>query len=264
MDLFVNVFMQGGWARVLPLYAQAPLYAIAGNNGATRDEIHADLLERAETPGGLASAAWDPLHQWTDDELQELEDQYGNLDAPEAPTTAADLRAAEAATREARIADLARYAQHLGIPPIRTIADLLDLMALTEVLLLNDGVFTINPNAPLPAEVLPLSAEAAAAEDDIRWRNVHGALTSSVVSLFHPDSLARANELRSTLSDVARETDSDPESIRAAITALTSEGDFTASADVERLTADEIFTLTVDWDLFARTRIGVKFANPEA
>ncbi|WP_316289055.1 DUF6042 family protein [Clavibacter michiganensis] len=257
----MTVYMHDGWSRVLPLYAQAPVHAIAALDGATREELDVEIARHFETTAGLASTAWEPLRQWTDEELQELDSEFG---VPEGePRTAADVMKWEAEARDKHLVAMERYARHLGVPKVQTIGDLLDFMVTAGVLLLDNGIYTINPNAPLPAEALPLSAGDAASEDAHRWRRLHERIATRIISLFHPRSLARADELTANLIQIARETDAEPESVRAAVGLLLEEGDFSVSPDIERVQPEEDFTLRVDWAAFDRTRIHVRLAMPD-
>ncbi len=128
MDLLMTVYMHDGWSRVLPLYAQAPVHAIAALDGATREELDVEIARHFETTAGLASTAWEPLRQWTDEELQELDSEFG---VPEGePRTAADVMKWEAEARDKHLVAMERYARHLGVPKVQTIGDLLDFMSL--------------------------------------------------------------------------------------------------------------------------------------
>jgi hypothetical protein len=56
---------------------------------------------------------------------------------------------------------------------------------------------------------------------------------------------------------MARRLDLAAESVRAGVLNLLTDGDFTASSDVERLLDHQVFELTVDWEKFRSSRITI-------
>ena len=176
-------------------------------------------------------------------------------------TSAAEMMAEEAGLRQARVAETDRYAAALGVAPVRTLGELVDLMVAARVLLVDEGGrYAINPAAPLPAEVLPLSAEEATTQDQMRWHDLHHATAQALIRLFDPDAQSR-DRLRTSLQKLARQVDAEVESVRAAVVTLLDEGDFTASLDVAIIREHQVFELAVDWDRFASTRISIRTAS---
>ena len=68
---------------------------------------------------------WEPLHEWTDEELRSLDEEFA--DGPFAVTkepaqTAAEVRAEEALDRTRHIEELERYRAAIGVVLVYTIA----------------------------------------------------------------------------------------------------------------------------------------------
>ncbi len=123
-----------------------------------------------------------------------------------------------------------------------------------------DVVYDLNPDVELPAEVLPLSDEDRAEEDSLRWQDVHEATAQSIIRLFDPDGEDRPERKRTSLTRLARELDSDFESVRAGVLNLLDVGDFTTTIDVEDAAPNQVFELVVDGERFAATRISLRSA----
>lgn len=121
-------------------------------------------------------------------------------------------------------------------------ADVLQYMIACDVVIERtegkDVVYDLNPDVELPAEVLPLSDEDRAKEDSLRWQDVHEATAQSIIWLFDPDGEDRLEGKRTSLTRLARELDSDFESVRAGVLNLLDEGDFTTSIDADLVGVD--------------------------
>jgi hypothetical protein len=230
----------------------------------TTQQVEADL-SRTQVHDGWRSPAWEPLQPWTDEELaaQRADPDFGDADDD---ADAETVNAEEAADRAARVAELDRYSQRLGLAPVRTIGDLLELMVACRLLTRTgegaEAVLDFNPAAPLPAEVLPLTAEERAKEDQLRWRSAYEPIAGSIIGLFEPDAEVRPDRLRTSLQRLARQLEVDAESARAGVLLLLEDGDFTANRDVERLAEHQVFELAVDWETFDRDRMHFRLTAP--
>lgn len=157
-----------------------------------------------------------------------------------------------------RIERLQRIANELGLPALNDNRDLLELMrwmglvARTEV----EGVVAWSPvePLPLPEDCFTLDPDERAEDDTIRWRGLHYKASQRIIREFVG---SERTTVRGSLDSLAQRLDLDPEGARHGILVLLDDGDFTASADVERVASDHPFDLTVDWGKFNETRIEI-------
>ena len=268
--LFSDVFFSRGWSQQLPTACIEIMGALVlADEPPTRAQIEEHLRRREELKNGWDSPAWDELHQWTDEELRDLDEHFegdpvfGNRD--DEPKDATGVIAEEAEHRAKHLAAMDGYSVALSVAPVRTMGDLLDFMVACGVLAEqgtpDETRYEINPAAPLPSEVLPLSNEERAAEDRRRWADLHEPTAQKIIELFHDDEdEPNAERRRTSLQRLAREIGTDVESARAGVLNLLQDGDFTATVDVERAAEHKVFELVVDWDRFHATRIQLRFA----
>ena len=168
--------------------------------------------------------------------------------------------AEESRLRLEHMDEVDRWSRELGVEPVRTLRDLLEFLLAAGVLTTTGAgdaaLIRLNESAPLPAEVLTLSEEDRRSDDDLRWQRLHEPAAQAVIDLFVSDEAPTAT-LRTSLQRLAREVDLAVESVRAGVVHLLNDGDFTASADVERLLEHQVFELTVDWKKFRSSRITI-------
>jgi hypothetical protein len=259
--VFSDTMFGKGWSRTLPPATVILLGEIAMGGIRRRELLDQRLRQDPHSPEGLDSSTWDPLHDWTDEELARLDDTFG--ESGEERPSAAEVRVEEAAEREAHLANMERYLASKNLPPEHTIGALLDLLIACDVVLVDtEGLLTLNPNAPLPAETLPLASEEASAQDDLRWRHIHEQTAQSIIGLFQPDKQT-TDQLTTTLVDLGSRLGCDPEDARAGIQLLLEEGDFTSSVPPETAAPSQPLTLRVDWAAFNTTRISIRFGDPD-
>lgn len=266
--LFQDLCFGRGWVRYTPPASILFMGALA-NHGPLNKVDLGDWVRAGCRDGerGWDAEAWDPVKVWTDEEWQQAREaeEHGPLAfGPDDPADAAGANAVEIEDRERELARSDVYSQALGIAPVRTMADVLQYMIACGVVIerteSEDVVYDLNPDVELPAEVLPLSDEDRAKEDSLRWQDVHEATAQSIIRLFDPDSEDRPERKRTSLTRLAREFDSDFESVRAGVLNLLDEGDFTTTIDIEDAAPHQVFELVVDWERFAATRIGLRLA----
>jgi len=106
--------------------------------------------------------------------------------------------------------------------------------------------------------VFPLSAKERAEEDQHRWRRLHYGTEQEIIRLFEPDADNPKESLTTSLQRLGRKLGLDPESVREGILILLEEGDFSINVDIACAPQHNVFTLRVDWEVFARTRIGIR------
>lgn len=240
-------YLQCGWMRHLPRNAftiyEAVLWLDADDvPGEIEDQALASWVgELLGGIGGLHAGVWD--------------EQEAELLRHPDPDEEELLAAAKA--KLARAAAASRMT-------VKTNADLIHLMRRIGVIerTEDDGVVrwrSADP-LPLPDERLPLSPEEVAAEDELRWARIHYDNAQSIIRLFVDGDLDR---LPTTLAALAKRLELTVESMREAILVLLDEGDFTASADVERIENHQPFELSVDWDRFEATRIGISIGDAD-
>jgi hypothetical protein len=267
--LFRDLCFGRGWMRYMPPASILIMGALANQDPLNKVDL-GDWIRAGCRDGerGWDAEAWDPVKVWTDEEWQqarEAEEQGPFAFGSDDPVDAAGANAVEIEDREQELARSDAYSQALGIAPVRTMADVLQYMIACGVVIERtdgeDVVYDLNPDVELPAEVLPLSEEDRAQEDSLRWQDVHEATAQSIIRLFGPDSEDRPERKRTSLARLARELDSDFESVRAGVLTLLGEGDFTTTIDVQDATPHKVFELVVDWERFATTRIHLRFAG---
>lgn len=264
VEVFTRVFLHSGWSRRLPDGAVTVLSALV-DQPLTRAELHQQLRTTAPDRPGLDADAWEPPLEWTDEELAAQRAKFVGtpFEASDSePSNAADVNAEEAELRRQRVTEVEQYAAAVDLAPVRTLADVVNLMVACRVLLVDAaGRYKMNAAAPLPAEVLPLDVEEAAREDQLRWSHMHEGTAQAIIRLFHPDGAQRGH-LRTSLRDLADQVEADVESVRAGLTNLLNDGDFSSTVDVATAEAEDPFELAVDWGRFARTRFGIRTAPP--
>ena len=271
--LFSDLYYSRGWARHLPVSAIEIMGALVVNGTSGRSAIENHLRRREEFEDGWQSSCWEELHQWTDEELAELREQFkddpiANAVGDDEPDDAAGVMAADAARRERDLAKFDACSAALGLGPLRTMGDLFEFMVASQLLVSNeddDPRYEINPAAPLPSEVLPLSNDERVTEDQMRWQELHEPTAQAIIELFRPDGDKPLDRLRTSMQRLARELDTDVESARAGALNLLAEGDFSATIDLERAEEHRVFELVVDWECFHKKRINLRFvgANDE-
>jgi hypothetical protein len=248
-----------GWSRFLPP-ASVMVFAAIGTFDTPTDEQMARFMTVTNDQSGLAASAWDEPREWTAEELDEHHAEYPP--GPGEPTSLDEVNAQERSEHEARIAKFDRYASTLGVPPVRTMADMITFMVACRLLVTttNDEgqlCYEINPTPPLPHEVLPLDTEERDAEDDMRWDWIHEPTAQKIISLFTPDAPERPTSKRTSLQRLARELDSDTETARAGLVSLLQSSEFTATRAPETLTEFQVFDIHVDWEIFSANRITI-------
>lgn len=228
-------FLESGWMRMLPdsaidIFGAAATLEAEGRSGELRDGLPARWVGE-----GLEAPAWSPLSP-------------DDLDDPETVRF-----------RKEHEAIVARAAAHAGVAPPGTMADLAELMHRLG-LIRREGT---GPNAhwsvprplPLPEECFPLTEVERSDEDKIRWQRLHYRNAQSLIRHFVD---AEITTMSTSLQNVGQRLGTTPQGAREAVLVLLDEGDFHSSVDMSRVGDDEIFELTVDWDKFEQTRIGVR------
>ncbi|POH67797.1 MULTISPECIES: DUF6042 family protein [Cryobacterium] len=262
--LFNLVYVQSGWQRFLPSSAIAILSYLATQGAASSAAIDEELKDDVHTADGLTSEVWEPPLEYTDEELRQLDENSEGIPLQrESSRRSAEVVNAEAlATRTRQIAEFADFSSHLGLAATETLADLLDFMAAARVIVLANGKYSINPVAPLPEEVLPLSESRRETEAQLRWGQLHQEMSQRIIALFKPEQPYSINSMSTTIDELAQSLQADPQSIREALAVLVDEGDFTITSNPLRASADELFTIDVDWEAFYASRMSVRFSDP--
>lgn len=265
--LFSEVYFGRGWSRTLPPSAVVVLGVLINEGPLTRAQLDEQLRPAVAGGGqGLAGPAWEQLQEYTEEELADQRAHFAGttfeVDEQEEPRSAEEVTAEEAALRQEHLAEMDRYSAALGVAPVRTLGQLVDLMTACRVLSVDGaGRYAINPATPLPGEVLPLSAEESALQDRLRWSDLHYGTAQAVIELFEPGG-ERVDRIRTSLQKLARHVGADVESVRGAVVNLLEEGDFSASLEVTTAAEHRVFELSVDWERFARSRITIRLAEP--
>lgn len=257
MKLMTDLCFGRMWMRVLPPGAIDIFGCLILHGPSTREEIDEHLKGQLGFNEGLTAFPWDELHQYTDEELASNRHKSPETYEGVEVQTAAEVIAEELADREQQLAENSSYLTALGLSPQPTMAGALDLLVACKVLVLDeDGRHAMNPDAPLPGEVLPLSVEEAKLQDEARWERLYERLTYGIIALFNPEE-QQVVELQVSLAGLAAQLDCDPESARQAIASLLGDPDFSSSLDVSTVGEDEPFELRVDWKAFNANRITI-------
>jgi hypothetical protein len=250
-----------GLSRHLPTVGALLVVAVASfEEPPTKDDL-ARVITSPTNPGGSWDGpGWEEPKRYTAEELARLRADFGPPgEEPEDPDEA---YADDLARFHANRARIDGYAAHYGLPPVRTCRDVLELLVAAGILhrVVEDGAIRFRPAWPLPLaeDVLPISAEDRAEEDAHRWDSLHYGTGQKIIRLLKPDADHRKDSLTTSLERLGRTLDLDPDSVREGVLVLLGEGDFTANVDIARAPRHKVFTLTVDWDRFAATRIGIR------
>jgi hypothetical protein len=231
----------------------------------TQDDLVDAITSPNNPSGSWDGPAWEEPKRYTAEELARLTAGFGPPDEePEDPDVA---YADDLATFHASQARIDGYAIHYGLPPVRTCQDVLELLVASGILhrVVEGGAVRFRPAwpLPLPQDVFPVTAEDRAEEDAYRWQSLHYRTGQKIIRLFGPETDQPKDTLTTSLERLGRRLGLDPDSVREGVLVLLGEGDFTANIDIARAPAHKVFTLQVDWDRFARSRIGIRFARPE-
>jgi len=271
----VPVLYQLGWFRWLPSRAIDVEDLLHRFPGQPRRDVLGALRLLAARRGGyvpnpdedietlVASLPLAPA--W---ETPEESDESADPSEPEG----ADLRA-EREHYERRLAEYDELVSRLGLAPVRTDEQLLELMlrlgVLEERTEEDETGLWLADHAPLPTEVLPFTDEQRHEEDHVRWQSRYAQLSQRVLRLFVDDDTAELDRhvLATTLDRLAAATRADAEDVRQAVLVLVEEGDFTTArqgefVDVERLRAHQRFDLVVHPDRFYQSRQLIHLNRP--
>ncbi|MFJ5809065.1 DUF6042 family protein [Streptomyces sp. NPDC093093] len=226
--------MRNGWSRMRPFsFMFLLLGAGLAESGATREELTSALRSRENPEGDWAAACWED---------------------------AEDLDEEERTRRPKLIATADRYAAHHGRPPLRTHADVLDLLlaagVVHEVPDAAGGAPRLFPQVPVPspADVFPLDEEEAAVQRQMLSDSAYEGASQRVMQMFEPEG-ARHKEIVTSLDRLAPLIEGDPEDAREAVRLVTGNGDFTTTLDVSGLAPHKVFRIQCDWEQFDRTRL---------
>jgi hypothetical protein len=238
----ISDYIQLGWPRHLPHNALSVFEAVL--------HLHVEAISGDLSEQPIGSRAGERLAEIGGLNADVFEQQEHELrvfpDEPEEAELLAETRV-----------QLAEYGAQYDLV-VRTNSDLAELMRRIGVLQRieenGDVSWRISDPMPLPSERLPLSAEQTAAEDSVRWQRVHYENAHAIIGLFWKGEL---DSLSTSLAGLAVRLDIDELSSREAVLALLADGDFTATADIERLPATTPFELRVDWEKFDESRIGI-------
>jgi Family of unknown function (DUF6042) len=226
----------------------------------TLDDLSKVIASPSNPEGSWDASAWEEPKPFTAEELASLRAEFGHPgEEPEDPDTA---NADELARFQKDVARVNGWAAAYGLPPVMTCRDTLNLFLVAGVLhkVVEDGAVRFRPAWPFPRveEVFSLTPEEQAHEDEIRWRHLHEGTAQDIINLFDPNGEHPRDSLTTSLERLGRKLDLDPESIRDGILGLLDEGDFSCNIDITTALAHRVFTLTVDWEEFAATRINLR------
>jgi hypothetical protein len=264
--LFTTIWFELGWSRYAPDGALAIIRPLVSLGPLTEGELGRHLMPSPKAPDlGWDSTAWEPLNEYTDEGLRQLREEFDPTPfaaSPDEPATAAEAMAHEAQLRREHMDDVDQWSRAFGLAPVRTLRHLLGFLLAAGVLTKvgtgagADQLIRLNETTPLPSEVLALSEDDRRAEDALRWQELHEPAAQAVIDLFDPHG-EPISTLRTSLQRLSRQTGRDIESVRAGILNLLMDGDFVASADLERVLEHQVFELSVDWNQFRSSRISI-------
>jgi hypothetical protein len=253
------------WCRYIPDTAERALQAVCTHEHPTLEFILKWMTTDHVRYGmGAEAPVWDPPRTWTDDELRDHQDPYPP--EPGDPTTAAEANAQEQAEHAEKIQKYDEYAASLGLPPIRTVLDVVHYLTACGLITVDSDEgeprYRMNHTPRLPGEVLNLPQDELAKADQWRWARVHEPTTRRIISLF-TNAAEQPSSKRTSLQRLARELGLDVETTRAGLAVLLQDDDFTATDDPETIAEHQVFEIHVDWDLFSSTRVQVRLATPD-
>ncbi|MBB1252541.1 hypothetical protein H3146_04015 [Streptomyces sp. OF3] len=228
--------VRGGWMRLRPFSLTFLLSGVVmGETPLTRAEM-ARFTRSADNPeGDLAASCWGDV------------DEDEQADVPRQQEEAA------------------RYAAQYGLPPLRTHEDVLNLLIAAGLIYeIPDAVGTLrlHPAWPLPspADVLPLSDEERAIQQQMRIEAAYEGDSNQIINLFDPAG-ERKQELTTSLQRLARLIEGSPFDARQAVLILLDSEDFTANVDVAHVPEHKVFKLYCDWEEFDANRICIHGRN---
>ncbi|WP_327380675.1 DUF6042 family protein [Streptomyces sp. NBC_01207] len=234
-EYYLHQVMRSGWSRMRPYSLFFLLLGVGiAETGATREDLEQGLRNRENPQGDLEAPCWEDPDDFDEDEQ----------------------------ARHAKLIERAElYASHYGRPPLRTNADVLDLLLAAGVVYeVPDavGVPRIFPKvpAPVPADVFPLDEEEAAVQRQMLIDSAYEGPSCRIIELFEPYGLRR-KEIVTSLDRLARLIEGDPGDAREAIRLLTEAGDFTTTLDVTNVPSHKVFRIQCDWERFDKERISI-------
>lgn len=264
VNLFTTIWFSLGWSHHVPATGLAIIQPLFSQGPLSAKELGQHLVPSPKAPDlGWESTAWEPLDDYTEESLQQLRAEFEDTPfaaGPDEPDTAEAVMAEESRLRLERMDEVDGWSRELGVEPVRTLRDLLEFLLAAGVLSTSGAgdaaLIQLSESAPLPGEVLSMSDDERRADDDMRWQRLHEPAAQALIDLFVPDGTATTT-LRTSLQRLARHLDLAVESVRAGVLNLLNDGDFSASADVERLLDHQTFELTIDWERFRSSRITI-------
>jgi Family of unknown function (DUF6042) len=250
-----------GLSRHLPAVGTVLLAAVVSfDQPPTEADLSTVLRSPTRRAGSWEESAWEEPKPFTAEELAQLRARFGGSD--EEPSDPFIVNARELAHFQEHRARVDSYAAHYGRPPVRTCRDVLELMVAAGILhrVAEDGEVRFRPAWPLPLaeDVFPVTPEERAEDDAIRWRHLHEGTAQDIIRLFKPDDEQPRDRLTTSLERLGRTMNLDPDSVREGIVLLLEHGDFSANIDIARAPRHKVFSLAVDWERFAATRIGIR------
>lgn len=257
--VFTRIFFDQGWMRFLSDCAHDVVAAVLRLGTPTAAELGNGLPAAGHgEPAGLDAPAWSELEPWTDDALRELRASFPQEQSR--ARSADEANAEDRSDRDAKVAAVDSYATALGVRPPRTVGDLVEFLVACQLLITGGAGHTrygLNPHPPLPAEVLPLTAEQRAAEDNLRWKLRYEPVAQQIIGLFQPNSDQPRDSLRTTLQRLAR--GARRRCRHRACRAHSAAGRPRLQRQPRSRTATRArnIEITADWEVFATTRIGV-------
>ncbi|MER6445455.1 DUF6042 family protein [Streptomyces venezuelae] len=235
-ERYLQQVMRSGWSRMRPYSFLFLLLGVGiAENGATREDLKPGLRNGENPQGDLEAPCWEDPDDLDEDEQARQ---------PELIETAT------------------RYAAHYGRPPLRTHADVLDLLlaagVVYEVPDAAGGEPRLFPKlpAPVPADVFPVDEREAAIQRQLLIDSAYEGASYRIIEQFEPDGLRR-EEIVTSLDRLARLIGGDPQDAREALRLLAEVGDFTTTLDVADLPSHKVFRIRCDWEQFDKNRIGI-------
>lgn len=233
----MSAVLATGWSRHLPSLAVPMLLAIARDTQIDEDGLAARISW--EDSAGWQAPAWSqPRPEGTD------------------PARAA----AELTSFRRRRARMDAFCQTLGVPLVRTAGELLTFLITVQLVVRGvDGTLAVNPGAPFPEDVIPLSEKGHRIQDSTRWdREVLWAgieFEGSLKRWIRGRGGEPVSRLPLTVISVAENLRIPVEVVREVLASLTGDGSVEMTTDPALVPADEPFELVVDWEHFDRVRL---------
>lgn len=170
-------FLRDGWFRRLPPFSVNIVRALVQHAHLARADLVVLLTQDLGELVDFSSDIWEKPHQWTEDEIAELDAEMGLIRTSEELVGLAQAQIRDDAERlVTKKQQFEKDQRTLGLAPAHSVEALLNFMIACGLVIIDSfEQMSLGRSARLPAEVLDLTPEQIEQEDQLRWVDIYQA-----------------------------------------------------------------------------------------